>query len=447
MGEALALGTPSFLDLPRPPEAPALPLIGHALGFARDPFGYLYRKYREMGPIFRIKLVNRRFTVLAGPEANQFFARESSELFRSEGLWDEFARMVNAPEFLINVDGEPHRRLRKVMKPGFSREAVVDRLPEFVSLTREIAQRNQGGRVRVVRLMQRLATQQLGVLLCNLRTDDHFEDLRVFIHTILSVAVIRRWPRLMLYRPSYRRARRRVYQFAREVIACHQTTRRTQPDIIDDLIAAYERGEIYHSDDELDIAVVGPFLAGMDTVANTLAFMLYALLKHPEAMERVRRDAAMLLADGPTVEKLKRCQALQGALRETMRLYPVGPALWRTVAKSFEFHGYLVKEGELVMIAITVPHQMPEIYRNPTAFDIDRFTSHRREHPASVFTTFGLGAHGCLGSNLAELMMMLTMATLVHDYRIEADPSNYQLKVSVNPIPSPANFHVRLLRD
>ena len=41
--------------------------------------------------------------------------------------------------------------------------------------------------------------------------------------------------------------------------------------------------------------MLGPFVAGMDTVANTLAFMLYALLEHPDALERVRQDAAMLL--------------------------------------------------------------------------------------------------------------------------------------------------------
>ena len=437
------------MTLPYPPAAPAFPLVGHALGLARDPFAYLYRKYREMGPIFRLRLVNRRFTVLAGLDANRFFVRESSELFRSTGFFESFGRAVNAPEFLISIDGEPHRRLRQVMRPGFSREAVIDRLSELVSLTREIVGRHEGGeRVRVVRLMQRVTTQQLGVLLCNVRTDDHFDDLRVFINTLLNVTVVHRWPRLMLYRPSYRRARRRAYQFGREVIACHRTTRRAQPDIIDDLLAAHEAGEIYETEDELHIAVIGPFLAGMDTVANTLAFMLYALLTHPTALERVRQDAAMLLAGGPTMAKLKLCHALRGAVRETLRLYPVVPAVLRTAAKSFDFHGYRVDEGELVMIATTVPHHLQEIYGDPTGFDIDRFGGDQPEqHTAGAFAPFGLGAHSCLGSNLAELMMALTLAPLVHDHRIEMEPRDYNLKVVVDPIPTPASFAVRLFHN
>lgn len=415
---------------------------------ARDPHRYLYRKYSEMGPIFRIKLVRRRFTVLAGLEANQFFIRESNELFRSTGFWEDFGRAVNAREFLVSIDGPRHRRVRSVMKPGYSREAILDRLPELVSLTRAIAQRHEGGApVRVVRLTQRLAAQQLGVLLCNVPADEHFDDLRIFIRTVLNVTVIRRWPRLMLYRPSYRRARRRVYQFARELVAQHGSTRCGQPDIIGDLVAAYESGAIYETDDELHIAVIGPFLAGMDTVANTVGFMLYALLKDPEALARVREDAAMLLSGEPTLARLKLCRALLGAVRETLRLYPVVPAVLRTAAKPFAFQGYRVDEGEVVMIAVTVPHHLPEIYANPTAFDIDRFDAEQPEHRTpGAFAPFGLGPHGCLGSNLAEVMMALTVAPLIHDYRIEMTPADYRLKVSVDPSPSPANFQVRLFR-
>jgi cytochrome P450 len=434
-------------ELPRPPKASGLPLVGHAYGMAKDPFGHLYRKYREMGPIYRIELVNRRFTVLAGPEANRFFARKSGELFLSEGFWDRFAREVGASEFLINADGETHQRLRRAMKRGFSRDAIVDRLPEVVSLTREIVRQIDDRRpVWVVRLMQRLITQQLGALLCNVRSDDYFDDLRIFINTILNVTVIRRWPRLMLYRPSYRRAHRRVYGFARDVIAVHQSTRRVRPDIIDDLVAAYQSGEIYQTEAELLIAVIGPFLAGMDTVANTLAFMLHALLEHPAALERVRRESAMLLDGAPTMAKLKRCLALQGALRETLRLYPAGPVILRTARKSFDFHGYRVDEGELVMIAITVPHRMSEFHDNPADFDIDRATGDHGEYRASgAFAPFGLGTHACLGSNLGEILMMITMATLVHDHRIRMHPAHYRLTVSVNPVPTPSHFRIRVL--
>jgi cytochrome P450 len=416
---------------------------------AKDPFRYLYRRYLELGPIFRLRLVKRRFTVLAGLEANQLFAQQSNELFRSKEFWEGFGQTINATEFLMSIDGEPHRRVRKVMQPGFSQGTTLSRLPAFVSLTREIASRVEGQeRVPVVRLMQRVATQQLGVLLCDVRTDSYFEDLRVFINTLLNVTVIHRWPRLMLHRPRYRRARRRAYEFARQVIATHKSTSREQADIIDDLLAAYDAGEIYQTEAELQIAAMGPFLAGMDTVSNTMAFMLYALLTHPDALDRVRMDASALLGSGPTIEKLKACHALLGAVRETLRLYPVVPALLRAAARPFEFKGYRVDEGDLVLFALAVPHYMPALYENPAAFDIDRFGPKQHRHrSAGSFAPFGLGPHGCLGSSLGELMIALTLASLVHDYRIEMAPPDYQLRVGVDPTPTPANFFIRLFRN
>jgi cytochrome P450 len=51
-----------------PPLAPcALPLIGHALAYKRDPASFLTRACEECGPVFRINLAGRRFVVV-GPD-------------------------------------------------------------------------------------------------------------------------------------------------------------------------------------------------------------------------------------------------------------------------------------------------------------------------------------------------------------------------------------------
>jgi cytochrome P450 len=44
------------------------------------------------------------------------------------------------------------------------------------------------------------------------------------------------------------------------------------------------------TDDDLLAAALGPFFAGLDTVANTSSFMMYALLKHPEVLARVQAE-------------------------------------------------------------------------------------------------------------------------------------------------------------
>ena len=60
---------------PRPPFVRGVPFIGNAWEMGTDPGAFFVRCYREAGPIFRIRLFNKPYTVLAGPEANRFIAR------------------------------------------------------------------------------------------------------------------------------------------------------------------------------------------------------------------------------------------------------------------------------------------------------------------------------------------------------------------------------------
>jgi hypothetical protein len=51
---------------------------------ARDPGDFFLRVYQAHGPIFRIKILNRVHTLLAGPETNIFVSGYGNEFFRSK---------------------------------------------------------------------------------------------------------------------------------------------------------------------------------------------------------------------------------------------------------------------------------------------------------------------------------------------------------------------------
>ena len=71
--------------------------------------------------------------------------------------------------------------------------------------------------------------------------------------------------------------------------------------------------------------------------------MLYAVLKHPELLERLTAEADALFDQGTlTAEGLHRLDVTKRIFMETLRMYPVIPGLTRTAANSFEFGGYTV---------------------------------------------------------------------------------------------------------
>ena len=55
------------------PTARGLPLAGNLLALLRDMRGFVTERYLELGPVYRIRVLNRRFTVLAGRETTGRF--------------------------------------------------------------------------------------------------------------------------------------------------------------------------------------------------------------------------------------------------------------------------------------------------------------------------------------------------------------------------------------
>ncbi len=191
---------------------------------------------------------------------------------------------------------------------------------------------------------------------------------------------------------------------------------------------------------DLKIAALGPFFAGIETAANASAFLLYSVLKHPELHARVAIESKEFFGHASlTVDRLRRLDVTRRVVLESLRMYPVLPALMRTVSNSFDFGGYRVPAGASVVVGCTVAHHLPELFPEPERFDIERYTPGRAEHEQpGVFAPFGLGIHRCPGSGFAETQMAVTILTILREAGIVLHPPDYCLKVKYTPTPHPS---------
>ena len=149
----------------------------------------------------------------------------------------------------------------------------------------------------------------------------------------------------------------------------------------------------------------------------------------------------------PDVKEVKNFPIMHATLMETLRLYPVASMIPRTVSVPFEFGGYRMEKGQTVYMAQGVTHFLPELFPNPYEFDIDRHLPPRNEYrQKGALSPYGIGAHKCLGFQLGELQMMLTMAILVHLVDFKLVPEDYELKFQTIPTIGPEpKFTVRLI--
>ena len=440
--------------LKSPPPVRGIPLIGNVLAMAKDPAKFFVDCYRKYGPVFRVQVFNNSYTVLAGAEAANFMGtRQGRDSLRSKEFWQGLVDEWGAKRTLTGEDGETHQKLRAVMRHGYSRESVRGRYDELVAITDSVIARDWpvGKMVPVLQAMQYIVTEQLGAMLTGTSPREYVADIRTTILYILNVLVTRQRPKIMLKDPRYKHAKERVSELGRRMIAEYHATKETRDpahrNLVDDIMEAHARDPDLMPASDLILSLTGPFVAGLDTVANTTAAFVYAVLKHPAVLERVRSEADALFAQGSIDEAdLKRVPSIEGAIMETMRLYPIAVAQMRTATRDFEFAGHQIRSGELLYVATSVPHFMEEYYPNPQVFDIDRYEKPRAEHlQAGVYSPYGRGPHVCLGKTLAETQMSLSMARLFYLLDLELESPSYELQRKTLPTPGPSmKFKVRV---
>ena len=181
--------------------------------------------------------------------------------------------------------------------------------------------------------------------------------------------------------------------------------RRAHPDPSRDDIASsmvtWEIDGVPVPDDQLMLCCVLLFIAGLDTVANAMAYAVRYLATHDGDRQMITSGS---LAMAPVAEELLRAFTI--------------PEITRKVMKDVELGDQLLHAGDLVLFPIG------PINRDPKYVDHAREVVLDRQDPP-VNYAFGTGAHRCIGIHLARLEMR-TFLEMWHaripDYRL-ADSS------------------------
>jgi cytochrome P450 len=170
--------------------------------------------------------------------------------------------------------------------------------------------------------------------------------------------------------------------------------RRQRPadDLLSALLAAEEAGKSLTEDELLSTCLL-LLAAGHETTVNLIANGLYALLQHPEQLERLRREPELAAS---AVEELLRFDA------------PVQMAV-RTALKEFEMRGVTVRRGQQVLLLLGSANRDEAQFADADRLDITRGDS---RHLA-----FGFGIHFCLGAPLARLEAAIAFRQLATRFR------------------------------
>jgi cytochrome P450 len=289
---------------------------------------------------------------------------------------------------MLVSDPPDHTRLRALVQKAFTPRMIDQLRPRIQAIVGELLDRmaDRGG---TIDLITNLAYPLPVVVICELLgvpSEDRvqFHEWSMVLGASLDPLVS---DELM---SRVAPARDGLHAYLRSIIA----ERRHEPraDLISALVAAEERGDVL-TEPELVVMCTLLLIAGHETTVNLIGNGMLALLRHPDQLERLRAEPALI---GSATEELLRFDA------------PV-QMTGRIATAPVEIGGHKVAAGEWILPLLGAANHDPAQFAEPSKLDLGR---NPNPHVA-----FGRGIHFCLGAPLARLEGQIAIGGLVRRFR------------------------------
>lgn len=224
--------------------------------------------------------------------------------------------------------------------------------------------------------------------------------MRVALHT---VGGLKRWAKLD-------RANTGVDDLLASMIAARRRDpdlqRRT--DIMSLLLAARGGDGETLTDKEIRDDLVTLVLAGHETTATTLAWMIDLLLHHPDELEKVQAE----------VDAAESTTYTNAVINETLRIRPPSPFTGRCTVDDYRLGPYTVPARTRIVPHIGEVNLNEDTYAHPHEFRPDRFLG--TSPPTYGWIPFGGGLKRCLGASFSTLELTVVLHTLLRSGTFEA---------------------------
>jgi cytochrome P450 len=310
--------------------------------------------------------------------------RFSSELPRGRGF-EQFDKFMGV-QFITQMDGERHARIRRLLMPAFSSRSLALLETRIEQIIEGMLDRIEAGGNEFDAMRDYGAQLVVGALLTAMANlNERQKEIFLAFHEVL--------PRTTYTRPGEPFAPECVRAFDRAAKLVHEiiAQRRSEPraDFINDLVTARDEGDRL-TDRELFDQIFTICGAALSATSRAAGGALYTLYSHPEQVAELVRAPSLIP------------EAVEECLRIASNGYFTFP---RVATCDTAVGGTKIFKGMVVRPSPQAANYDPEVFPDPLRFDIHR-------HPRRIMA-FGAGPHHCIGNILGRTTLTIAIRRLL----------------------------------
>ncbi len=341
---------------------------------------------------------------------------------------------------LLTSSGDYWLQQRRLIQPGFHKEKIknlVDVIDATIKTQLETVPLNKEGDLYAI--MSELAFEVVAKSLFNFSANkDTLKRLQFIIEKLqqfITIEIRQPYKKLGFLLSGKNKYHKELVKESRDIIETIIIQRKTTNQEHDDLLqmlldAKYEDGSSMTNAQLIDEILI-LFVAGHETTANALTFILTLLAQHAAILKKVEDEIDKVSSTtNDALQSISSLTYLTSCINESLRLYPPAWITDRVAIEDVQLQEFYIKKGTMIGLSIYELHRNSAYWEHPNKFIPERFIENPKLLKADAYMPFGAGPRLCIGNNFAMFEMVLTVFEVLKRFKISSTTTT----IKVNPL-------------
>jgi len=430
---------------------------------------YVKKHAKEYGSIFRLSFAHKPVIVLSDPEIIRSILKNRPDKFRRissmQAVFSELG--ING---VFSSEGEQWKIQRQMMNQAFKSSQIKQYYPIVTETTERLCAVmsklaiDQEG-VDLQALLQRYTVDitsslAFGYEVNSLNNDDsELQKMINIVFPMLSERIKAPFPYWRYFKLAKDKQLDQSIAFIKQqseefIQAAEKKISHGQApaNILEAMILARDEEGNSFTQEQLISNILTLLLAGEDTTANTLSWIIHYLTEYPKYQEKIHSEISENLSktDLTDPNSLDDFPFLTAVIQEAMRLMPVAPFLYLENISAENIAGYQIPAGTMLIMLLSQTGHDETKFVEPENFKPERWinmSDESKKKHAKELMHFGGGARLCPGMQLSFVEMKYALISLFKQFVFSKSNTNKKVKdyfaFTVTPKNLMVNVHLR----